>query len=103
MLSITDTITIGCLRFDMVTNQAFYSGNDLLLSPKEFALLFFLAQGEGNILSPQHLYEKVWKQPFEDNAVLKAHIYNLKKKISDRASEIIIESSRGEGYYLVKA
>ena len=103
MLSITDTITIGCLRFDMVTNQAFYSGNDLLLSPKEFALLFFLAQGEGNILSPQHLYEKVWKQPFEDNAVLKAHIYNLKKKISDRASEIIIESSRCEGYYLVKA
>ena len=115
--SIPNSITIGQLRFDMITNQAFYGGNDLLLSQKEFALLFLLAQNAGKMMSPQYLYETVWKQPLKENAVLKTHIYNLKKKLSrgvitdanpsgsaadsDLSGEILIESSWGEGYYLV--
>ena len=100
--TISNSVTIGCLRFDVITNQAFYNDNDLLLSQKEFALLFLLAQNEGKILSPQYLFEKVWKQPLKEKAILKTHIYNLKKKISALAPGIIIETSRGEGYSLVK-
>jgi len=103
MSSNNNTITIGCLHFDMVTNHAFYSGNDLSLSPKEFALLFLLAQAEGKMLSAQHLFERVWKKPFEEgNSTLKVHIFNLKKKLAAVADEILIESYENEGYCLVK-
>ena len=104
MLStISNSITIGFLRFDIITNQVFYKGIDLSLSQKEFALLFLLAQNEGKTLSPQYLYEKVWNQPFKDSAALKTHIYNLKKKLAVLPAEILIESSWGEGYSLVKS
>ena len=99
---ITDSVTIGLLRFDLITNQAFYKDNDLLLSPKEFALLFLLAQNEGKMISARQLYETVWKQPFEENSAVKSHIFNLKKKLSAIESDFIIDSTWGEGYSLVK-
>ena len=99
--AVSNSIIIGRLRFDMITNQAFYSDKDMLLSKKEFALLFVLAQNKGKTLSAQYLYEKVWKQPFaKDNYLIKSHISNLKKKLAVLAADVLIESSWGEGYCL---
>ena len=100
--NVTDSVTIGCLRFDLITNGAFYKDNDLLLTQKEFALLYLLAQNEGKMLRAKYLYENVWKQPFEENSAVKSHIFNLKKKLSAIESDFIIDSTWGEGYSLVK-
>ena len=102
ILKTSNNVTLGRLRFDMINNQTFYDGKDLLLSPIEFALLFLLAQNERKVLSVQYLFEKVWQQPFRDKTALKVHIHNLKKKLSLLDADILIETSRGEGYSLVK-
>jgi len=71
--------------------------------------LFLLVQNKGKPLSAKYLYEKVWGLPLEEeadakhNSPLRVHISNLKKKLSDINNEIIIETSRGEGYSLTKA
>ena len=97
--SVNERITIGLLRFDLISNQAFYDGKDLLLTQKEFALLLLLAQNEKKILTADNLFQKVWGQPLNrDTAALRLQIFNLKKKISAATEDILIETTRGEGY-----
>jgi len=111
--TVADNVSFGSLNLDIITGKAFYSGKDLFVTQKEFALLFLLVQNKGRQLSSKYLYEKVWGLPIpiEEEAdakhnaplPLRVHISNLKKKLSDINNEIIIDSSRGEGYSLKKA
>lgn len=98
---INENVTIGRLRFHLPSNQAFYGGTDLLLTQKEFALLFLFAQHEREILTAEYLFEKVWGQPLNENtATFKVQMSNLKKKLSVVTADVVIETARGEGYTL---
>jgi DNA-binding response OmpR family regulator len=98
---IGENIVIGSLRFDLISNQAFFWEKDLLLTQKEFALLLLFAQNEKKILSMEYLFEKVWKRQLDgDTIALRSQISNLKKKIAAVTECILIESSRHEGYFL---
>jgi DNA-binding response OmpR family regulator len=98
-----DSVNIGQLRFDLITNQAYAGSKNLSLTQKEFALLFLLAQNEGKTLSSQYLYEKLWKLPYDESSPLKVHISNLKKKLQDKTVEVLVESAYGGGYSLYRA
>ena len=99
--TVSENVAVGSLRFDLLSNQVSYGGRDLLLTQKEFALLLLLAQNEKKTLSFDYLFEKVWGQSMSgDTSALKIQISNLKKKIAAATENIIIESSRGEGYCL---
>lgn len=99
--TVSESIAIGLLRFDLISSQVFFDGRDLLLTQKEFALLLLLAQNEKQTLSADHLFEKVWGQPpGGDSSALRIQMSNLKKKLSATTEDIIIETSRGEGYCL---
>ena len=98
--SIVDhSVTIGFLRFDALSQQAFYDGKDLLLTQKEYSLLFFLAQNRGTIIPPKQLYEKVWGLPYkEKSAALRIQMSNLKKKLAEVSADGILETVWGGGY-----
>lgn len=99
--TVTESVAIGSLRFDLISSQAFFEGRDLLLTQKEFALLLLLAQNEKQKLSAEYLFEKVWRQTLlGDTSALKIQMSNLKKKLSAVTGDILIETSRGEGYYM---
>lgn len=87
----------GPLRLDVVAGQAQLNSEDLLLTQKDFALLLFFTQNEDKVISAEHLYEKVWKAPMNDNSqAIKSAISRLRKKIS--GSGYTISSLRNEGY-----
>ncbi len=98
---VAERVLIGSLRFDLLSNQAFWGDRDLLLTQKEFALLLLLAQNEKKCLTAEYLFEKAWGQPMnEDTATFKVRISNLKKKLAAATGDILIETVRGEGYSL---
>ena len=100
--TVNDSIGFGPLYLDLISNQAFYKGKDLLLTQKEFALLFVLIQNKDNMISADSLYEKVWGLPVNDGtSALKVHMSNLKKKLSVTGN-FVVETTRGEGYHLIK-
>lgn len=87
----------GPLELDLVSRRAYLCGTDMLLTHKEFAVLQLLAQNEGRPLSPEKLYEDVWKQPMAGDAQsIKTVVSRLRKKL--KPAGLGIEAVRGEGY-----
>lgn len=95
-----DVLMRGALTLNVIAQQAFFEGKDLLLTQKEFALLLTLFRS--NVVSKEKLYEDIWQQPFlGDGAALWKHISRLNKKLFEGGGErIAVYARRGEGYYL---
>ncbi|WP_430868366.1 response regulator [Demequina aurantiaca] len=70
--------------------------------PKEFALLFLLAQNAGRVLPRQVIIDRVWGADyFGDTKTLDVHIKRLRSRIEAVPSEpVIIQTVRGVGYTL---
>jgi DNA-binding response OmpR family regulator len=94
---VSDTIQKGSLKLDILAGHAFLNGKDLLLAKKEFSLLLLFVKNEGKALSPEYIFEAVWKQPMgdDDNALKKA-ISRLRKKME--SSAVFQYDNDEEGY-----
>ena len=93
----SDRIVFGALTLDMVALQAHLNGEDLLLRPKEFSLLYALMQKKEEIISSDELYKKVWGRSMAgDKNALKNIASQLRKKLS--GSGYTVSSEYGEGY-----
>jgi DNA-binding response OmpR family regulator len=92
-----DHLAFGSLTLDLISNQAFADGRDILLTQKEFALLLLLAQRENEVLSAGHLYEKAWNTTAAgDVRAVKYQISNLRRKLKGSGHTVV--AARGEGY-----
>lgn len=93
-----DSLVIhGVLSLNTLAGQAFLNSEDLLLTPKEFALLHLLMQYEGEAVSRERLFEEVWKRPLaEDDQALKSTVSRLRKKLLGSGYQV--RAVRGSGY-----
>ncbi|HLO99057.1 MAG TPA: response regulator, partial [Fimbriimonas sp.] len=55
-----DVIERGELKIDPKTHDVTLAGQPLTLSPKEFALLSFLAKNAGNVFSRETILDRIW-------------------------------------------
>ena len=95
---IPKTLTKGALLLDIIANRAFLDGSDMLLSPKEFALLLLMVQNEGRPLSAASLYEAIWKLPLgADTSVIRTAVSRLRQKLG---CEFSIENDKQEKGYI---
>jgi DNA-binding response OmpR family regulator len=98
---VPEIISKGALSLDPLANQAFLNGKDLTLSQKEFSLLILFAQNEGETISADYIYEKVWKAPLgSDKNSLQVLVSRLRKKIAPAGYDIV--TIRGQGYVFKK-
>jgi DNA-binding response OmpR family regulator len=89
------------LELDPNTNRARRNGVEIHLTPKEFALLYYLARNEGRAVPQEELLEKIWDEhanPFTQT--VKVHMNNLRRKLNEGFGEQLIETIRGKGYVL---
>lgn len=90
-------LTRGALALDTVAQRAFLHGEDILLKPREFAVLYYLIQHEGEGISAERLYETVWKMPANGTAsAARTTVSRLRKKLE--GSGCTITAGWGEGY-----
>lgn len=69
------------------------------LSVKEYAVLEFLLKNAGSTLTPEKIYQGVWKSNFGDVTAVAVYIQRLRKKIEpDPANPIYIKTDFGNGY-----
>jgi DNA-binding response OmpR family regulator len=97
------TVTVGELKLDPNARLATLGTTSLRLSPKEFDLLFYLAEHEGTVISKRQLMAEVWRQPYGGSEkTVDVHISWLRKKLGESAAESrYLETVYGVGVKLV--
>jgi DNA-binding response OmpR family regulator len=97
---IREVIERGNLRVDPRSHEAWMNGDPLELSPKEFALLYFLARNIGQVFSRETLLDRVWgRDAFVSARTVDVHIRWLRTRIElDAQAPIRLQTVRGVGY-----
>ena len=69
------------------------------LSSKEYEVLEHLVKNAGQVLSPENIYQNVWKVEYGDLTAVAVYIQRLRKKIEDNPSDCkYIKTEFGKGY-----
>lgn len=93
-------LRFGAFEIDLSARRALHKGKDLLLKPKEFALLEILARNRGRYIPAEELYEKLWGlDTAEDVRTVWTHISHLRQKLGGAPVDIVTE--KGKGYRFV--
>lgn len=95
-------LKVDDLEIDPARHIATLRGTTLELTPKEFALLVFLARNRGLVFNREQLLEKVWGYDYAgDTRTVDVHIRWLRKKIeTDPQKPGYLITVRGTGYKL---
>lgn len=95
-------IKIGDLEIHLERYDVYFKGEQLVLTPKEFELLLYLANHRGKVLSRDQLLNGVWDFQYDgDTRIVDVHISHLREKIeSDTKKPVYIRTIRGFGYKL---
>jgi DNA-binding response OmpR family regulator len=88
------------LRIDMTRREITVDGEVIPFKPKEYELLTFFAQHQGQVLSREFILERVWGWDFiGDSRTVDVHVRWLREKIEkDPANPRRIITVRGAGY-----
>jgi two-component system copper resistance phosphate regulon response regulator CusR len=96
-----ETLTVGDLEIDPRKHKVTRSGTSVTLTPKEFALLLFLASSAGDIVSRTEIVEHVWDINFDTGTnVVDVMMRRLRAKVDDPFEKKLIHTIRGVGYVL---
>ncbi|AKG73165.1 response regulator transcription factor [Salinicoccus halodurans] len=97
-----EVFSIGDLEIHLDKYDVYYKEELLVLTPKEFELLLYLANHKGKVLSRDQLLNGVWDFHYDgDTRIVDVHISHLREKIEeDSKRPEYIRTIRGFGYKL---
>lgn len=86
------------LTIDTARHEVLFRGNQVILSPIEYAILLHLTQNNGTLLRYDEIYRAVWqKDSLGDFRTVMVHVSNLRRKLDDGCGGVI-RTMRGAGY-----
>jgi len=94
-------ITAGALRIDPLERTAWFRGEPLELTRREFDLLVYLAERPNRVVSRRELSESVWGNNASDQTI-DVHMSWLRRKLGETAADPChLHTVRGIGVKLV--
>jgi two-component system copper resistance phosphate regulon response regulator CusR len=95
------SLKVADLELDLTRRKATRQGDVILLTAKEFTLLWLLMRKEGEILPRATIASQVWDMNFNsDTNVVDSAIRRLRSKVDDAYEPKLIHTVRGMGYVL---
>lgn len=93
---------LGDLELDLLAREAYGCGKPLNLNPREFALIWRLADTPGLPVSKQELIHDVWRMGFvpETNSIA-VHMSRLRRKLSFVGMAGMIATASAGGYCIM--
>jgi DNA-binding response OmpR family regulator len=96
-----DTIIISDLEINGKAKTVKRDGEPIILTAKEFKLLYYLAKNTGRIVSRDQILDNVWDINFDMNTnVVDVYINYLRKKIDKPFKTKFIQTMKGLGYVI---
>jgi DNA-binding response OmpR family regulator len=97
-------LRVADLEVDRLSQQVRRGGRRIELTPKEYALLEYLAANPGRVFSRAMLIEHVWDQSFEGlTNIVDVYVRHLRSKVDDPFPVKLIRTVRGVGYGLTES
>jgi DNA-binding response OmpR family regulator len=91
--------TYGTLKIDAVSHRVHVENKEIILRPKEFAILMYLVKNRGRVLSRTQILENIWGYDFNPNTnIVDVHINSLRERLKEHDLSGCIRSVRGVGY-----
>ena len=89
------------LHVHLDTRRVFRGEQEIILSSREFAVLRYLIQNAGMVLSREKLEQHIWNYDYAGGSnVIDVYIRYLRKKIDEGFEPKLIHTVRGAGYVL---
>jgi DNA-binding response OmpR family regulator len=94
-------LCVGDLELDPTARRCRRAGQDITLTPREFALLEALMRSRGEVVSKQQILDEVWGLDFQGAPnVVEVYVGYLRRKIDLPFGRSSLETLRGVGYRL---
>jgi len=94
-------IVVGDIVIDPASHTVHRAGIEVALSPREFALLEYLASHPGQVMRRRDIIDHVWEFDYDGMSnVVDVYIGYLRKKLEKPFRSRVIKSVRGVGYGL---
>ena len=82
-----DRMEAGGITLELSSRKVFAGGREIVLTPKEYALLRCLMQNRNMVLSREQLLVKCWGYDYEGDArAVDTHVKRLREKLGDHAA-----------------
>ena len=99
-----DIINIDNMIIDKKKHRVIVNENEVVLTSKEFEILYLLATNRGRVFSAEEIFEKVWKENYyQSNNTVMVHMSRLRDKLEQNSyGDKIIHTVWGVGYKIEK-
>jgi len=97
-----EELRIRDLILDENTASVLRAGRRIYITTKEYALLRYLMQNAGQLVTRAMIFEHVWDEETDPMSnMIETHIYNLRQKIDEPGGEKLIQTISGRGYIML--
>jgi|KBSSwiStaDraftv2_1062776.scaffolds.fasta_scaffold358924_2 DNA-binding response OmpR family regulator len=95
-----ERLRIQDLTLDPYLRRIERDGKPIELTPREFDILWTLAQASGRTVSEKELLKRLWGIGFDpETNLVQVHVFRLRRKL-EKAGKPMIDTVRGQGYRL---
>lgn len=95
----SSVLQFGPLTIDHKRYEVRYNEEKIVLTAKEFDILYLLASHPGQVFPAEDIFQKVWKEKYyEGNNTVMVHISNLREKVDKLLGYKLIQTVWGVGY-----
>ena len=85
-----DTINAGKISLVPASHKVFVNGKEIVLTHKEYELLYFFMVNPEQIFSREQLLNRIWGYDFEGTTrTVDTHIKTLRQKLGDEGKHIV--------------
>ena len=97
-------ININNMTIDKRQHRVSVNKKEVVLTAREFDILYLLATNRGRVFSAEEIFERVWKEKYyQSNNTVMVHMSRLRDKLEQNSYEDkIIHTVWGVGYKIEK-
>lgn len=94
-----DILAFGEVEIRLRARTVHVGRTHVPVSPREFALITYLARNAGQVVTRMQLLQEVWRLHFDPGTnVVDVHVGRLRRKLEEAAGRPLILTERGAGY-----
>lgn len=97
-------ITIGALKLEKASRRAYINDTEIVLTNKEFDLIYFLAKSPDTVFTKEELFNEIWNyDSIGETSTITVHVNRIRDKIKEIDSNLdFIHTVWGRGYRFMK-